>query len=444
MQSAKYNMQNGRPGSVSLLILHFVFCILYFAFLTPVSAAEPADLFGDALPRGARARLGTVRWRHDGWVTSLAFSPDGKTVATGGGDNLVRLWDVANRQPTRQLSPGSKVQAVAFSPDGKVLATGSWDQTVRVWDVATGKLLHTLSGFSSEVIRVAFSPDGTVIAATARGRNGASGEKARFWNVATGEPLHKLDQDGPDVLALAFSPDHKTITTTSNDATVRSWDAATGKKLRDRVVYYDISTVIYSPDGTMLATGQADYRTAGLWQADASSAPLRKCSGHQGLILTVAFSPDNKTLLTGSLDKTIRLWDVATGKQVALWAGHVDTVSAVAFAPDGKTAASTSWDKTIRLWDVASGTEIGLLAAHGARSGPPPRRRTASWWRQAETTAPCASGTPPPAGRYANSMATPTRSYPWRSPPTATPSPRAARITPCDCGTWSRDRQRPC
>ena len=245
-----------------------------------------------------------------GNVRSVAFSPDGKTIAGGIGDETIRLWDAATGKPLGEPLRGheSSVSSVAFSPDGTTLASGSHDKTIRLWDAATGKPLgEPLRGHWSNVYSLALSPDGKMLAS-----GGLS--EIRLWDAATGKPLGEIPsvQVGSldPVADVAFSPDGKTLASGSNDSTIRLWDAATGKPLGE---------------------------------------PLH---GHEGRwVASVAFSPDGKTLASGSNDRTIRLWDAATGKPLGEpLRGHEDVVSSVAFSPDGKTLASGSHDSTIRLW----------------------------------------------------------------------------------------------
>ncbi len=295
---------------------------------------------------------------HTEAVLSVAFSPDGKTLATGSDDKTARLWDTATGKQIRAplTAHTGPVLEVAFSPDGKTLATSSDDKTARLWDTATGKQIHApLTAHTGSVWSVAFSPDGKTLATS------SDDKTARLWDTATGKQIHAplTGHTGP-MESVAFSPDGKMLATGSDDKTVRLWDTATGKQVRAPLTGHTgpVESVAFSPDGKMLATGSVD-RSVRLWDAATGKQVRAPLTAHTGPVLTVAFSPDGKILATGNDDNTVRLWDTATGKEVrAPLTGHAETILSVAFSPDGKTLASGSHDKSVRLWDTAAGREV--------------------------------------------------------------------------------------
>jgi len=293
---------------------------------------------------------------HDG-VYVATFSPDGKTVLTGGGDKMARLWDAASGQPTgKPLEHQGNVSAVAFSPDGKTILTAS-DQTARLWDATSGRPLGQPMAHSEWIRAVAFSPDGKTIL------TGSSDRTARLWDAATGQPIAKPLKHRDEVLAVAFSPDGKTILTGSADRAARLWDATPGRPIGQPLQHQaPVWTVAFSPDGKTVLTGSFD-KTARLWDA-ATGQPTGQPLEHQGYVTAVAFSPDGNTVLTGSSDKTARLWDAATGQPTGQPLEHQGNVGAVAFSPDGKNVLTGSGDKTARLWDAATGLPIGQPLEH--------------------------------------------------------------------------------
>jgi WD40 repeat protein len=295
---------------------------------------------------------------HTGRVTHVAFSPDGKIMATGSNDYSAKLWDVAGgRELTTLSGHRNVVYTVAFSPDGKMLATGSFDKTVKLWDVASGRELATLNGHNNAVYCVAFSPDGKTLASA------SSDNTAKLWDIASGRVLATLDRHRNFVFSVDFSPDGKTLATGSFDDTAKLWDVASGRELatlngHTNVVY----SVAFSPDGKTLATGSFD-RTVKLWDV-ASRQELTFLKGHTDLVCDVAFSPDGKMLATASYDKTAKLWDLSSVKKWNLLEGHTGSIRSIAFSPDGKNLATASMDQTVRLWDPLIGEELGILAGH--------------------------------------------------------------------------------
>ena len=287
-----------------------------------------------------------ARMTHDDRVDSVAFSPDGKYVASGSNDNTARVWELATGREVARMTHDYDVDLVAFSPDGKYVASGSRDGTVHVWEAATGKEVPHVS-YDDFVMSVAFSPDGRYIV------SGSDGT-VRVWEVATGKEIAHMTYDdwipsdsfSLDVRSVAFSPDSKYVVSGSVDNTVRVWEIATGKEVARMTHDNIVDTVAFSPDGKYLVSGSRD-NTVYVWEATTGKEIARLT--HDDSVGSVRFSPDGKYLVSGSRDNTARVWEVATGKEVARMI-HDSGVGSVAFSPDGKYVVSGSGDGTARIW----------------------------------------------------------------------------------------------
>ena len=304
---------------------------------------------GDATVRLWEADTGELRHTLTGHTyggRSVAFSPDGNTIAGWGGDTTVRLWDADTGELRHTLEHTGTITNVVFSPDGNTVVSASL--AMHLWDAETGEHLQTLTGHTDWVFSVAFSPDSTTIASG----GGYSDWTVRLWKADTGEHLQTLTGHTEGVNSVAFSPDGNTIASGSRDRTVRLWDAETGE-LRHTLTghTYGVRSIAFSPDGNTIASGS--YHTVRLW--DAETGELRHTlTGHTGSVESVAFSPDGTTLASSGdyRDWTVRLWDAETGEHRHTLIGHTYGVEGVAFSPDGTTLANGSSDGTILLWDV--------------------------------------------------------------------------------------------
>ncbi|HEY3035235.1 MAG TPA: hypothetical protein VGJ54_11340, partial [Streptosporangiaceae bacterium] len=267
---------------------------------------------------------------HIAGVSSVAFSRDGRTLAAGGEDGTIRLWQMPGGQPRAQLRGHKKyVGVVVFSPDGRTLASGGADGTVRLWDVAGARPRATFTTNADPFYSVVFSPDGRTLA------SGSADSKVRLWEVASGRTRATLPGHTGAVYAVAFSPDGRTVATAGDDRTVRLWEMPSGKPRAVLIAHTDdVRAVAFSPDGRTLAT--ASQSGTGLWDMTAVQ-PRAAFTGDTINLWHVAFSPDGRILATSGADRKIRLWDLTGGQPPTILAGHIREVTSVAFSPDGGT-----------------------------------------------------------------------------------------------------------
>jgi WD40 repeat protein len=289
----------------------------------------------------------------------IALAPDGKTLAGEGMSKIIRLWDVATGREKRNF-PGHtrNVHTLLFSSDGKTLISAD-EVDIRAHDVATGREVRRINAGGSRC--VALSSDGTVLASGgSETANKLVEARLILWDMATRRKLRQLQANKHSVHAVAFSPDGQTLAS-AEVKIIHLWDVATGKEVR-RIEKSGWSTshLVFSPDGKTLASTAPGYETViRLWDV-ATGKPLQP-AGPDGVIHTVAFSPDGRFIATGSWrghDPRVRLWDAFRGE--SLWAcqGEVGLINRVMFTPDGKGVVASGTDKAVRLWDARTGKEV--------------------------------------------------------------------------------------
>jgi WD40 repeat protein len=248
---------------------------------------------------------------HADKVYSLSFSPDGKLLATGGFDNLIKLWSFPAGKEVRTLTGHTApVYCVAFSPDGSTLASSSQDQTIRLWNVNDGKMVRELKGHTGIVDSVVFSPDGKLLS------SGGQDKTVRLWNPADGKELKNLGSHGNSVYAVAFSPDGKLLASAGADALVKLWDV----------------------------TGQKEAKTF---------------KGHEGAVTGVLFTPDNASVLSiGLLDHYLRQWNVASGAEAKKMGPTPDDLYGIALSRDGKALVTSGYGGNVILWNLTDGKPL--------------------------------------------------------------------------------------
>lgn len=305
-----------------------------------------------------------------GAITSIAVSPNGKTLAAVSDVfPIVKLWDTeTGREILTLKSPTRLFPSVAFSADGKSLIAVILDGSRKIWDGATAKEISSLqlNVSNNSLSRMRLSPDGKILA---MGSGDYKGD-VNLLDVAKGEEIKRLKGNIGIVISLAFSPDSKTLAMSSGDKKVKLWDVTTGQELGTLNEQANVSMTLgspmaFSPDGNTLAIGNNDG-TIKLWRFTAGQK-ITTLNGHSGTVTSLAFSLDGETLASGSMDGTVRLWSVTAGQELATIKKHVDVVWTVKLLPDGKTLVTAGRDSTIKLWDLATIQKSTSLKAHSSR-----------------------------------------------------------------------------
>ncbi len=308
----------------------------------------------------------------------VIFSPDGEHFLISGSldGTSPRVWEIAGGREVARMEAVA-IESVAFSRDGRWLATGGWDYMVRLWEVESGRELRTLKGHKGLVGAVAFSDDGAWLLTGGDDGQALTRPKhstARIWDTKTGRELRRYRVDRAYITAVALAPGRELFATGGDDGIVRLWQPSKQKPLAELTGHSrPIRTLDFSDDGHLLLSA-GDDGTARLWDVEQRSEILRLSAnegGEQSFVANSAgeavqaggfgsamFAPGDATILTAGVDTTVRLWDTATGREVLRLLGHRSLVSSAFMSPDERWIGSASEDGTVRIWDRATGREL--------------------------------------------------------------------------------------
>jgi WD40 repeat protein len=295
--------------------------------------------------------------KHSAPVLHIAWSPDGKKIASASADKTVHIWNATSKNPTLIYRNHTKpVSSVDWSPDGSRIVSGSWDTTVQVWQAQSGRKLLTYRGFSREVSSVAWSPDGKYVA------SGSWDTTVQVRQAESGSKLFTYSGHTTPIRAVAWSPilleGGWRIASASGaevnadvDNTVQVWNALTAANpLIYRDHFYFVNAVAWSPDGMKITSASADTNVQ-VWYA-ATGSNLLTYRGHSGTVNSVAWSPNGKFIASASDDRTVQIWDAISGETIFTYQGHTKEVSSVAWSPNGLRIASASYDRTVHVWNA--------------------------------------------------------------------------------------------
>ncbi|MBD2353737.1 PD40 domain-containing protein [Tolypothrix sp. FACHB-123] len=279
-------------------------------------------------------------YEHNSPIYSIGISPDGKTFASGAGDNTIKVWNLHTGENIATFNGHSdSVRSVTFSSDGLILASGSSDNTVKLWYSLTGKTFTEKSNVTS----VAISPDCKTLV------SGNGDNTIKVWNLITNQLIYTLSGHENPVMSVVFTVNGETLISGSIDSTIKIWDLNTGLAIHTlREHSKSVWSVAVSPDRQTFASGSYD-ETIKIWHIPTGKL-IHTFYGHENAIRSVAFSPDGNTLASASADSTIKLWHLGTKELLTTLSEHLFNIYSVAFSPDGKTIVSGSEDYTIKIW----------------------------------------------------------------------------------------------